>query len=126
ASTAFALGGCHSSTTGVHPSDGGAGSSASGGSSGGGATGSGGSGYDGPAFGIDVPPGTLGNTQCSDGKDNDGDGLIDYADPSAWAPSTTTSPPSPPASPATTWTRASRTASSTATRAWATTVASGS
>src|SRR5262245_30315987 len=82
--------GCHSSTSGLNAGDGSAGSSATtggGGSSattgGGGSTGSGtGGSYDGPTFGTDagskVP---IGMTQCSDGIDNDGDGLIDYNDP---------------------------------------------
>ncbi len=44
-------------------------------------------GYDGPTLGVDaggkIP---IGQTQCSDGIDNDGDGLIDYADPECVGP----------------------------------------
>src|SRR5689334_12169587 len=61
---------------------GGAGGGAGGGSGGAAGTGAGGGGgYDGSTFGTDVPPGTLGNTQCTDGLDNDHDGLTDYFDP---------------------------------------------
>ena len=46
-----------------------------------------GGGYDGPTLGVDgggkIP---IGKTQCSDGIDNDGDGLIDYADPECVGP----------------------------------------
>jgi hypothetical protein len=71
------MGGGVSGTTGGGGTSGAAGSSggttASGvGGGGGGTTGAGG--------------GTVGNTQCSDGKDNDGDGKIDYDDPECVGP----------------------------------------
>src|SRR5215831_375471 len=45
----------------------------------------GGNGYDGP--GVDaITKIPIGSTQCSDGIDNDGDGLIDYADPECVGP----------------------------------------
>jgi hypothetical protein len=44
-------------------------------------------GYDGPTLGVEgggkIP---IGTTQCSDGKDNDGDGLVDYLDPECIGP----------------------------------------
>jgi hypothetical protein len=44
-------------------------------------------GYDGPSLGVDgggkLP---VGSTQCSDGRDNDGDGRIDYNDPECVGP----------------------------------------
>ena len=44
-------------------------------------------GYDGPNLGVDAGGKlTIGHTQCSDGIDNDGDGLIDYADPECVGP----------------------------------------
>src|SRR5581483_2224621 len=46
-----------------------------------------GGGYDGPNLGVDAGGKiTIGHTQCSDGIDNDGDGLIDYADPECVGP----------------------------------------
>jgi hypothetical protein len=103
----IASAGCGNSTTALSKSDGGAGTSGSGsagtkggagtsgtpgtaGSGGPGTAGNGGgagSGYDGSVVGVDaatkIP---LGMTQCSDGIDNDKDGLIDSADPECTGP----------------------------------------
>jgi len=84
---ALALAGCNNSTAGLAKDGGGpvsGGSAATG--SGGNGSGNTSGGYDGPTFGLDLPPGTLGHTQCSDGIDNDGDGLIDYFDPECIGP----------------------------------------
>jgi hypothetical protein len=66
---------------------GGAGDSGSGTGAGGSGNGSADAGYGGPAVGVDaggkLP---IGQTQCSDGIDNDGDGLIDYLDPECVGP----------------------------------------
>jgi hypothetical protein len=53
----------------------------------GGTSGGGGGAGTGPDLGVDgggkIP---VGSTQCSDGKDNDGDGLVDYLDPECVGP----------------------------------------
>src|SRR4051812_32143406 len=49
-------------------------------------TGGGGNGFDGPSLGVDASKIPIGSTQCSDGKDNDGDGLVDYLDPECVGP----------------------------------------
>ncbi|HVZ73665.1 MAG TPA: hypothetical protein VHJ20_14900 [Polyangia bacterium] len=92
--TAFALG-CGGSVTALSH-DGGAGATGSGGKIGGGAgatgtggvTGTGGSVAGGTtgAGGGSVNKIPIGSTQCSDGIDNDGDGLIDLADPECTGP----------------------------------------
>jgi hypothetical protein len=77
--------GCGKSVTALSGPDG----AASGSGGGGATTGSGGGGgntYDGPLLGIDASKIPIGQTQCSDGIDNDGDGLIDYADPECTSP----------------------------------------
>jgi hypothetical protein len=63
-------------TNGSGGTNGGGGTNGAGGTTGGGGTGAGGQ--------IGKIP--LGTTQCSDGKDNDGDGLIDSADPECTGP----------------------------------------
>src|SRR3954471_555297 len=79
------LGGCHNSTSGVHPGDGGGGTSVSGSAGAGGTSGGGtGGAYDGPTFGQDGAQ--IGHTQCSDGIDNDHDGFTDYNDPECIGP----------------------------------------
>jgi len=68
--------------------NGGRNSSVGGAYGGGGVNGSDAGGYDGPSLGVDAN-GTkipIGSTQCSDGIDNDGDGLIDYDDPECVGP----------------------------------------
>ena len=90
-SSLLAASGCDSRTSGSKTdNDGSAGTSGSG-TGGNGSTdgpnGSGGGGYDGPTLGVDgsgkIP---IGSAQCSDGIDNDGDGLVDYDDPECVGP----------------------------------------
>jgi hypothetical protein len=77
--------GCSSTVAGVAGSAGGGNGALDGGA--GGQTGGGGDGPDGSTLGVDaggkIP---IGQTQCSDGIDNDGDGRVDYADPECVGP----------------------------------------
>jgi hypothetical protein len=95
AALAAFTGGCGNSVSALSKGDGGGGKGAatgSAGANGGGGTGTGtagaqGTGGTGPSVGVDaggkIP---IGMTQCSDGIDNDGDGLIDSADPECTGP----------------------------------------
>jgi len=75
----FWMAGCSNHVQALTSDGGGTGANAGGGGTGGG------NGYDGP--GVDaITKIPIGSTQCSDGIDNDGDGLIDYADPECVGP----------------------------------------
>jgi hypothetical protein len=75
-----------SGQTGSSGKTGSAGATGASGMTGGAGNGGAGSGFDGSTVGIDASRLPLGMTQCSDGIDNDGDGLIDSADPECTGP----------------------------------------